>query len=83
MHVETFVLTYFQVPTIILMCIDLLDSQNAEKTKTHFQIFEFPAKTWFIMIRNMTPFRPSDSWLQDLEFGLRMDIFGPLEPEIS
>ena len=29
-------LVYFQVPTIILMCIDLLDLQNAKKkTKTH------------------------------------------------
>ena len=64
------------------MCIDLLDPQNAKKKpKTHFQIFEFSVKTRVSIVRNMTPFSRSDSWHQDLEFGPRMDIFGPVEPE--
>ena len=41
--------------------------------------FEFPAKTRVNIVRNITI---SDSWHQDLEFGPRMDMFGPLEPEI-
>ena len=54
------------------MCIDLLNPQNAKKkTKTHFQILEFPAKTRLSVVRNMTvmtSFSPSDSWYQDIEF---------------
>ena len=34
-------LVYFQVPTIISMCIDLLDPQHAKKAKTHLN---FPPK---------------------------------------
>ena len=62
------------------MCIDLLDPQNAKKKNKN--AFEFPAKTRVNMIRNITLLGPSDSWQQDLEFGPRMDMFGPLEPEI-
>ena len=61
------------------MCIDLLDPQNAKKNKN---AFEFSAKTRVDMVRNITLLGPSDSWHQDLEFGPRMDIFGPPEPEI-
>ena len=48
----------------------------------HFKTFKFPAKTRVSTIRKIIPQGPSDSWHQDLEFGPRMDIFGPLEPEI-
>ena len=75
-------LVYFQVPTIISMCIDLLDPQNAKKTKTLFQIFEFTTKTRVRMVNNITLLAPLDNWNQNLEFGHRMDIFGPLEPEL-
>ena len=61
------------------MCKDLLDPQNAKKTKN---AFEFPAKTGVNIIRNITLLGPSDSWHQDLEFGPRMNIFGALELEI-
>ena len=61
------------------MCIDLLDTQNAKKEKN---AFEFPAKTRVNIVRKITLLGPSDSWHQDLEFGPRMDIFCPLEPEL-
>ena len=61
------------------MCIGLLDPQNAKK---HKNAFEFPAKTTVNIVRNITLLGPSDSWHQDVEFSSRMDIFGPLEPEI-
>ena len=80
---ENLFLFYFEVPTIILMSIDLLDPQNAKKPKTYFQIFEFPAKTRVGKVRNISPRGPLDSWHQDLEFNRRMDIFGPLEPELK
>ena len=44
--------------------------------------FKFPAKTRVNIVRNITLLDPSNNWHQDLEFGRRMDIFGPLEPEI-
>ena len=75
-------LVNFRVQTITLMCIDLLDPQNAEKPKTHFQIFEFLPKTRFSMVRNITLLGLLDNWHQDLEFGTQMDIFGPLDPEV-
>ena len=53
------------------MCIDLLDPQNAKKPKTRVN-----------MASNITLLSPLDSWHQDLEFGPRMDIFGPVEPEL-
>ena len=34
------------------------------------------------IVSNITLLGPLDSWHQDLEFGPRMDIFGPVEPEI-
>ena len=61
------------------MCIDLLDPQNAKKTK---DAFEFPAKTRVNIVRNITLLGTSDSSHQGLEFGPQMDIFGLLEPEI-
>ena len=42
--------------------------------------FELPAKTRVNLVKNITLLGLSDSWYQDLEFGLRMDIFGLLEP---
>ena len=48
----------------------------------HFKTFKFPAKIRVSTIRKIIPQGPSDSWLQDLEFGPRMDIFGPIEAEI-
>ena len=65
------------------MCIDLLDQQNAKNLKTHFKIFEFPSKTGVSMFRNMTLFSSSGSWHEDLKFGPRIDVFDPIEPEIS
>ena len=50
--------------------------------KKNKNAFEFPAKTRVNIVSNITLLGPLDSWHQDLEFGSRMDIFGPLEPEI-
>ena len=47
-----------------------------------FYACKFPAKTRVSIIRKITLLGPSDSWHQDLEFGPRVDILGPLEPEI-
>ena len=50
--------------------------------KKNKNAFEFPAKTRVNTVSNITILGSLDSWHQDLEFGLRMDIFGPVEPEL-
>ena len=62
--------------------MDLLDPQNAKQTKTHSQIFEFPAKPNVSIVRNITLLDLLDNWHQDLKFCPWMDIIGPLEPEL-
>ena len=62
------------------MCIDLLDPQNVRNPKTHLI---FPPKLELIcIVRNITLLGPPDSRHQELEFGLRVDIFGPVEPDL-
>ena len=48
----------------------------------HLKTFKFPAKTRVSTIRKIILQGPSDSWLQDLQFGSRMNIFGQIEAEI-
>ena len=65
------------------MCIDLLDPQNAKKNKNAFSnLLNLPPKLGLVWSEARPPLSSSDSWHQEFEFGLRMDIFGPLEPEI-
>ena len=46
---------------MILMCKDLLDPQNAKKSKAYSQIFEFPAKTRVNMLRKINKLGTSSS----------------------
>ena len=82
MHIKTFIFSLFSSPNNNFdVSIDLLNPQNAKTPKMHLN-FEFPAKTRVNIVRNVTLLSSLDSWHQDLEFGPRMDVFGPLEPEI-
>ena len=76
MYVKTFVFSLFSSPN------NNFDVFRPSKCKKNKNAFEFPAKTRVSIIRKITLLGPSDSWHQDLEFDPRMDIFGPLEPEI-
>ena len=46
------------------------------------KFLNLPAKLGLLWSETSPPLGPLDSCHQDLEFGPRMDIFDPLEPEL-